>query len=504
MGRLPSPGQDSGVWGEILNEYLQQSHTSAGDLKPGTVGADQLKSQSVTTQAIAPNTVTEAQLSAPVQSKINAQALVTSVNTKQGNVVIEPSDIGLGNVSNTSDAQKPVSTATQTALNAKASKVAGKVPVSEIPDLSSIYALINSTTVPSLQNWYTGLAQRHSRPARIITVADSMTEGTGASTWDKNWMTQLAADYAKTKDLPLHVFIPSFSRHGPEFPYQTGYVQNGATANEPNMSYTTFIPPTNGTLTIPNIPSTYTHATMVYVEYAGFRAPPRYQIGGGPVTTITGAIKNTDLAISELTVALNGATTITFYGSGVTNGDGSSVYGIKLHTSSANQGIEYINLARAGASSDDMRNTLDWGVNNNPVDRNIYQYYPSDLVHIGLAGNDVLKGVSIARMVDNYNWFVDYFTGLEPAGQTGPGSNPSIVMTGHTFPSGTVGVTEAEWNQRIDAIKQVAQDRGCYFVDWRGVIPTQAQAGILYHDNVHPNDNGHTYTADLMASRLLP
>lgn len=28
MARLPQPGSDSGRWGEILNEYLSQSHKS--------------------------------------------------------------------------------------------------------------------------------------------------------------------------------------------------------------------------------------------------------------------------------------------------------------------------------------------------------------------------------------------------------------------------------------------------------------------------------------------
>ena len=41
----------------------------------------------------------------------------------------------LGNVNNTSDANKPVSSATQTALNAKANLVGGKVPESELPNL---------------------------------------------------------------------------------------------------------------------------------------------------------------------------------------------------------------------------------------------------------------------------------------------------------------------------------------------------------------------------------
>lgn len=45
---------------------------------------------------------------------------VTSVAGKTGAVTLVKGDVGLGNVDNTSDANKPVSTATQTALDAKA------------------------------------------------------------------------------------------------------------------------------------------------------------------------------------------------------------------------------------------------------------------------------------------------------------------------------------------------------------------------------------------------
>lgn len=44
---------------------------------------------------------------------------VTSVNGQTGTVVLTKSDLNLGNVDNTSDANKPISTATQTALNGK-------------------------------------------------------------------------------------------------------------------------------------------------------------------------------------------------------------------------------------------------------------------------------------------------------------------------------------------------------------------------------------------------
>lgn len=69
MARLPVPGSDSGVWGSILNDFLNVAHNTDGSIKSGAV-------------------------------------------TK--------ADVGLSNVDNTSDANKPISTATQTALNAKA------------------------------------------------------------------------------------------------------------------------------------------------------------------------------------------------------------------------------------------------------------------------------------------------------------------------------------------------------------------------------------------------
>lgn len=44
---------------------------------------------------------------------------VTSVNGKTGAVTLTKSDVGLGNVNNTADANKPISNATQEALNGK-------------------------------------------------------------------------------------------------------------------------------------------------------------------------------------------------------------------------------------------------------------------------------------------------------------------------------------------------------------------------------------------------
>jgi hypothetical protein len=50
---------------------------------------------------------------------VGSVSTVSSVNGQQGIVVLAKGDVGLGNVDNTSDANKPISSATQTALNAK-------------------------------------------------------------------------------------------------------------------------------------------------------------------------------------------------------------------------------------------------------------------------------------------------------------------------------------------------------------------------------------------------
>jgi hypothetical protein len=88
--------------------------------------------------AISANAIPEATISVkglmtPTQvSKLNgieagAQVnTVTSVAGKTGAVTLTKNDVGLGNVDNTSDLDKPISTAAQTALNDKVDKVQGK------------------------------------------------------------------------------------------------------------------------------------------------------------------------------------------------------------------------------------------------------------------------------------------------------------------------------------------------------------------------------------------
>jgi hypothetical protein len=71
---------------------------------------------------------------------------VNSVNSKTGIVVLDKTDIGLSNVDNTSDANKPVSTATQTALNLKANTNLDNLISTVIPSGISLNSVSIITT----------------------------------------------------------------------------------------------------------------------------------------------------------------------------------------------------------------------------------------------------------------------------------------------------------------------------------------------------------------------
>lgn len=62
MARLPKVGDDKGTWGDILNDYLEQSHDADGTLKRNSVGAPQLKPSSVTAAAISDGAVSNAKI----------------------------------------------------------------------------------------------------------------------------------------------------------------------------------------------------------------------------------------------------------------------------------------------------------------------------------------------------------------------------------------------------------------------------------------------------------
>ncbi len=77
--------------------------------------------------------------------KIDSTDAVTSVAGRVGAVVLTKADVGLGNVDNTSDANKPISTATQAALNGKANTTHTHA-VADVTGLQSTLGTLTSHT----------------------------------------------------------------------------------------------------------------------------------------------------------------------------------------------------------------------------------------------------------------------------------------------------------------------------------------------------------------------
>lgn len=120
MTRLLTPGSDSGTWGSILNDYLSQVHAPDGTLKTDSVTSDAIAPNAVTASALAPNSVTntalatnsvnatiiadgsitEALLATALQDKINSQTFVDNNFTLQDNSdVTKQAKFQLSNIS---------------------------------------------------------------------------------------------------------------------------------------------------------------------------------------------------------------------------------------------------------------------------------------------------------------------------------------------------------------------------------------------------------------------
>ncbi|RWZ78195.1 MAG: hypothetical protein EOT05_00275 [Candidatus Microsaccharimonas sossegonensis] len=105
MARLPTPGSDNGTWGTILNGFLSAAHKADGTIADGVVPLTSL--------------TTAVQTSLGKADTALQAAPVTSVSGKTGAVTLVKADVGLGNVDNTADVNKPVSTSQQAGLDGK-------------------------------------------------------------------------------------------------------------------------------------------------------------------------------------------------------------------------------------------------------------------------------------------------------------------------------------------------------------------------------------------------
>jgi len=213
MSRLPVPGDDVDVWGEILNDFLSVEHNSDGTLKLASTIAAKADDSTVvhnsgsetvagvktfTSSPVVPDPTLASQAASKSYVDATASAGAADATTSSKGIVqlagdlggtaaaptvpglstkepaitagtnsqywrgdkswqtLDKTAVGLGNVDNTSDVNKPISTATQTALNAKADKtttITAGIGLSGGGDLSAnrTFNVSNDTTTQRIR-----------------------------------------------------------------------------------------------------------------------------------------------------------------------------------------------------------------------------------------------------------------------------------------------------------------------------------------------------------------
>lgn len=104
MARLPQPGGDEHVWGDVLNDFLSQTLASDGSIKSGVVDNDNLASNCVSTAKIQNNAVATASIAdgAVTAAKIASGVIPTSSRgIRFLSIFYSPPNIANGMYSNT-------------------------------------------------------------------------------------------------------------------------------------------------------------------------------------------------------------------------------------------------------------------------------------------------------------------------------------------------------------------------------------------------------------------
>lgn len=234
-------------------------------------------------------TAAEATSAAPVQS----------VAGKTGAVSLAKADVGLGNVDNTSDANKPVSTAQAAADTAVAAASLQKS--SNLSDVASaatartnLAASYNIVYKPTgLRRWAAAFADATNTVARINILGDSTTYGIGAdgtqSTTDSGGAGKTAADQLRKKlNARLGLTLDAGQL---VLPSDTRVTKTSAIASTSTGAFgtTSFSMQSSGlTMVFPSLPCTQIRVFTLWIP--GTSGTWTYSVDGGGAVTPTASI----------------------------------------------------------------------------------------------------------------------------------------------------------------------------------------------------------------------
>jgi lysophospholipase L1-like esterase len=480
MARLPQPGGDEGSWGEILNEYLSQSLDSGGLLKP---------------DAIVDGAISEAKLSQLVRIKLEkADTALQSVSK---------SDIGLSNVDNVSDLDKPISSATQTALtNGLAQKISPEDVDSKIANQNALNETLYAPIEYSkLRKWYAHLARRNANLTQIVCLGDSITEGTGSSVINRRWQTvlqnNLRARFGVTAGATF-AFLPGATLTTTPFPAVARTGNTSLAGKNLGIMKTLFIPDASGSVTF-----TFTgnRAKLLFTR-GSLAAVARIVVDGGtPVTidTFNGATTSGNVLFDTGLMPSGSHTIIVSRDASSVNGRAVYIDGCAVFNNDDSAGIRVIDGGYHGINTNNFQLTgsITSGSSTAQV---INGLGGAGLLIVAYGTNDAgSAAIPPATMASN---IATYISQIRAAGWNGSVLYVAVHKGG--------GRTDALWNPYVAAIQSLANaDPDGVFLNLGLRMPSAPTGNFstsalgLFADTLHPSDTGHAYIADILTGILI-
>lgn len=342
---------------------------------------------------------------------------------------------------------------------------------------------------PTLTRTQAALLTRTTAPLDILCIGDSITEGTGASTFANRWVAQLPLLLRSLFPQPGIAggqgFIPALNI---ATTFTNGWTLAGANSGNGTMG----LGHRTAVLSSPNGSMTRTvSGTSITIAYTRTTSTGSFQVfldGSGTaaltVNTATGASATVhDDGRASLSLGTRGSHSVKIAWSA-----GSDVYinGIFVYDQDESAGIRLTESGQHGSRSGDWSPAATSSAYVLDDDMTLLQ---PDLVIIELGANDMIGAVTPATFKTN---ILDIISHVKSAVTPTPDillmAAYDIGQNGYNYP----------WQSYVGQLRQIeSADTAVSLLDLSAVLPrsNETDYGLIYSDGVHPNDNGHNLIA---------
>ena len=493
MARLPTPGGDNSVWGNILNDFLLVEHNVDGSLKVRSDGTFVQPTRAINTgtglsgggdlSADRTLSVTADSTTQRVEIATNGTVAGTRkrINLISGtNITLTPSDDGTNNKVDVTIAAAGLTASAYSQQQLDTQRAAALLPFSA------------------------GLANRHYARCNVVCIGDSISEGQGATQVDRRWIARLR-DNLRTRHQTTGVSGGGRGFLGAASTGEFSFTWPATLAGSPTQGSTLGPKSQFVQLSASGHTITYTlngDSTDIMWTQVPFGGTFSWRVDGGSTTNVStngGAI--VDGMLTHISLGSSGAHTLVLaWVSGSSNIDGVIEFngdyalGLQVHDA-AHYGWQTSNWVTATA-----------GGTASPA-KAIAQLAPSAVI-ITLGVNDQFSGVAPATFQSSLTTIIAQLRAVMTVPYPAIVLNmlpPRINQSSYAYP----------WSQYVSAAWTVASSDTAgptggsivSVIDFT-LGPTMMGADTDVHggwaagDEVHPSDKGHGLIADTVAAFL--